>query len=502
MVSEMVDATPNMTEGVVGPDIAAHPSQQSLRFLVISAGIGASVLFLLVGLCAELQMFGDGSIFSYSVAAQEAWSFHWHNISGRLFSYVFTFVPAETYVAFTGDAKGGVFLYGLLHFSAPLLGLLVTLATDRSSGRLIFTYACLSTACLCPLVFGVPTEMWMAHAVFWPALAICLSAPATLRGVAVRFAAFLALIFTHEGAVVLSIAILFAVFLRGWRERLFVVAIAAWSAAILCWLIIKLTIRPDEYIAGVLDAAALRFIDVGNLAGPIFLLLLTTLAAYGLMAVAFRRLMPAKAYICAGVVCVVALAVYWLWFDNALLAEARYKLRTVLLVVTPALGLLAAVQAMHEAPGNNFRTLAKLAETLETILNPGLISGALLLTMLIHAVETSKFVSTWSAYKSAVRKLAVGKVSDPALGDPHFVSALRIDAGLNRLAWNSTTPYLSVLLAPGLRAARLVVDPDTGYFWLSCETATKSQHASTAVPAESLRLVTHYACLHRAAYDK
>jgi hypothetical protein len=68
---------------------------------------------------------------------------------------------------------------------------------------------------------------------------------------------------------------------------------------------------------------------------------------------------------------------------------------------------------------------------------------------------------------------------------------------LNRLAWNSTTPYLSVLVAPGLQPARLVVDPDAGYFWLSCETATKSEYTSIAIPAESRRLVKQYACLHR-----
>jgi len=68
---------------------------------------------------------------------------------------------------------------------------------------------------------------------------------------------------------------------------------------------------------------------------------------------------------------------------------------------------------------------------------------------------------------------------------------------LNRLAWNSTTPYLSVLVARGLQPTRLVVDPDTNYFWLSCETATKSEYVSTAIPAESRSLVKRYACLHR-----
>src|SRR5947209_6074886 len=105
----------------------------SLRSYVIAVGLCASLLFIIVGLAFQLQMFGDGSIFSYSVAAQDAWAFHWHNISVRLFSYLYAYVPAQSYVALTNSASAGIFIYGLLHFSAPLLGLLTTWAADRTA---------------------------------------------------------------------------------------------------------------------------------------------------------------------------------------------------------------------------------------------------------------------------------------------------------------------------------------------------------------------------------
>lgn len=161
-----------------GADIQAW---HLLRRLAIVFGLGSAIAFIIVGVATELQMFGDGSIFSYAVATQDAWAFHWHNISGRMFSYVYAYIPAEAVVALTGSAKAGIAVYGLLHFAAPLLGLLLTFAIDRSKGRAIFATACLSTACLCPLVYGAPTEMWMAHALFWPALAACLYAPANAR---------------------------------------------------------------------------------------------------------------------------------------------------------------------------------------------------------------------------------------------------------------------------------------------------------------------------------
>jgi hypothetical protein len=163
------------------------------------------------------------------------------------------------------------------------------------------------------------------------------------------------------------------------------------------------------------------------------------------------------------------------------------------------LGVMATGHAMSEEAWrkSSVPLLAFVAAKLESNLDARMIAGAILLTMLVHVVETSKFVWTWMGYKAAVRMLATGTDTDPTLGDPQFVSSLRIDAGLNRLAWNSTTPYLAVLMAPGLNPTRLVVDPSAGYFWLSCKTARRSERHSIAISAEGRRLVRLHACLHR-----
>jgi hypothetical protein len=167
--------------------------------------------------------------------------------------------------------------------------------------------------------------------------------------------------------------------------------------------------------------------------------------------------------------------------------------------MTPVFGILAVVYAMQDGERRRspFPFLAQMALAAENSLNPRSIAGAILLTMLVYAVETAKFVWVWTEYKVAVRTLAIGSDSDPALGNAQFVSSRRIGADLNRLSWNSTTPYLSALVAPGLAPARLVVDPGAAYFWLSCETAARSEQTSTAIPAESRRLIRLYACLHR-----
>ena len=476
-----------------------QPAQRFLRVLIVAAGIGTAVIFVAAGVSTRLQMFGDGSIFSYAVAAQSAWSFHWHNISGRLFTYVFAYILPEAYVALTENARGGILIYGLLFFSGPLLGLLATLAADRTSGRTIFAYACFSTACLCPLVYGAPTEMWMAHSLFWPTLAAALFAPANWRGAAVVFVGLLALVFTHEGAIVLSAAILFALFLRGWRDVIFIRAVRAFAIVMIVWLIVKLTERPDAYIAGVLTAAAYRFIDIDNLVQPAVLSLFAALTGYAIMVVALRRMNSPSAPGYAAAICAAALAVYWIWFDNSVLADARYDLRTALLIGTPALGVLATVHVMGDQSRRKsaFPFLSQWTNTIEKNVNPQIIAGALVLTMLVYAVETTKFVGAWIDYEAALRALATGTNIDPALGDPLFVSAKRIGADLNRLGWDSTTPFLSVLVAPGLKPTRLVVDPDANYFWLSCQTATESERTSIAIPAASRRLIRIHACLHR-----
>jgi hypothetical protein len=114
----------------------------------------------------------------------------------------------------------------------------------------------------------------------------------------------------------------------------------------------------------------------------------------------------------------------------------------------------------------------------------------------IHVVETGKFVAAWSRYRTAIATLAMSQDSDPALGDPRFVSSKRVPPDLAPLEWFSTIPYLSAILA-NFRPNRLVIDPAGNYFWLSCATATHSMERQLVVPLHARELVRTYSCLHR-----
>lgn len=168
-----------------------------LRILVIGAGLCWSIAFGVVALHYELQLYADGAIFSYAVAVQDVWAFHWHNISPRVSVFSLTLWPAELYVGLTGDPRNGIRLYGFLFYIAPVLALIGTFAADRSRRRIIFTYACGSTALLCPMVFGFPTEMWLAHALFWPTLAVCQYARRSSGGTALVLTMMIALALSH-----------------------------------------------------------------------------------------------------------------------------------------------------------------------------------------------------------------------------------------------------------------------------------------------------------------
>ena len=167
-------------------------------------------------------------------------------------------LPAESYVQLSRDPHGGIVIYGFLFFVAQFLGLVATFAVDRSKGHIVFNYACFSTACLCPTVFGFPTQMWLAHALFWPALALCHYARGGVSAIVVIFAVLLALVFTHDGALIFSLVILATLLLRQKGHAAFWRAAGAFLAVMSIWGIVKTACPPDAYCAAVLVRAALN----------------------------------------------------------------------------------------------------------------------------------------------------------------------------------------------------------------------------------------------------
>ncbi len=309
----------------------------------------------------------------------------------------------------------------------------------------------------------------------------------------------LALVFTHEGAVVLAVAILMTLMLRGYRDPAFQRAAAALTAVLTIWVVVKATVAPDDYIAPVLASARYNFFDPDTFIHGLFGRLAVALAAYGSLLILLRKLSREHAHVHSVLIVFAGLTAYWLLVDPPLHAENRYFLRTALVMAMPCFGGLAVLYALaaeHRLPA----PLAPLSRLLTWLRRPEVAragAGAIVLLTLANGVETARFVTAWADYTSAVRKLAMGTASDPELGDPRFVSLNRTPISLRPLSWSSTTPFLSVMVAPNFKPVRLVVDPTADYFWLSCRFAHDEEAATRAIPLSSRTLIRAHTCLHR-----
>ena len=476
---------------------ALRLDDHSFRFLIAGMGLCWSVAFPVIALFYQLELYGDGAMFSYAVAVRDVWAFHWHNISGRTSVFLLTLLPAEALVRITGNPWAGIIAYGLLFYISPLIGLAATYATDRSPGRIIFVYAGASTALLCPLIFGFPTEIWLAHAIFWPALALSHYAKPTSAGAILVFTAWLLLAFTHESALVLLLVIAATLTPRGLWSATFVRAAISLAIIVILAAAAKIALPPDDYYADAFLRAALHFFDLEIFKVGLVLVLLTAVIAYGAILMPLSIWHPRGACIFALGILLGLLSIYWLRFDHSIHANSRYYLRTALVIATPLLGALAAITAMARE-GIVLNRLARLRHALISPRDRTLcaLASIFLVVTLIHAIETGKFVASWIDYRDAIAVLAMSSKSDPALGDPRFVSAERISPTLAPLSWFSTIPYLSIILS-NFSPNRLVIDPAGNYFWLSCGTATRNKDAELAVPVQTRELVRVYSCLHR-----
>lgn len=481
-----------------GTAAAARLPRISAQTLTIALGCAWALAFVLVGSAFNLQMYGDGAVFSYAVALGESWAIHWHNIIGRISVYLLCMLPAECLARWMHSAAAGVALYGVLFFGAQATGLALTWRCDRSQRLVFFTTACLSTACLCPLVFGFPTEMWIAHALFWPTLTFAHQARAGRANFVVLLLAMLALIFTHEGAVVLASAIAATTLSHGAASTAFRRSCAALAITLALWILAHLAVPPDRYFAPVLARASRNFFDPQVFMSGAFARLATVVFGFAVLVLLLRRLGARWAIAIAAAIVIAATTIDWLAFSPPLHTDNRYLLRTGLVIATPLVALVPVLLTADNDAAWLARLTARLRRRFDTPFARRAALAAVMLVTLVHAVEAERFVSAWDRYTDEIRALASGPASDASLGDARFVSSQRVDRGLQALAWSSTTPYLSVLLAPSFNPARLVIDPAGGYFWQSCSLSRSNEAASgIPIPAPGRRLLRIYSCLHR-----
>jgi len=470
------------------------PDFQKLRKFTVVAGIGAAVFFIVAGLAFAFQLYGDSALFSYAVAVQDSWAFHWHNISNRSTVYLYAHLPAEIYGSLTGNAWAAIQIYAFLFFGAQFFGLALTYWLDRTRGRSIFVFACLSNAVLCPLVFGAPSEMWVAHAFFWPALAAAHCSTRRWNWLA-AFVTFLPLAFTHEGALIFLAAILGSVLVRKNEFPRFPQCLGAALAVLAVWIFVRYSLRPDEYTARVLSAAASNVFNPEILLDRILVLLAAMAGGYLLLFLALRRAGVSHAAGAAFVAALAALSAYWFLGNHEIHTENRYYLRTVIIILCPLIAagsICAAFGSELVRPAGMF---CKILHTVARRIGAGALAALLLLTIAIHAVETARFAAGWTEYLAIFR----GMVSKAETPERKYVEIDPDNPKFHDMPWFSTLPYLSVLVAPGFKPHRLVIDPKSDYFWVSCANLTASVRKGNglSIPAQSRQMIRDYNCRNR-----
>ena len=266
----------------VGADWSAL---QALRYLVITSGLLWSILFVWLGLHFELQTYGDGSIFSYAVAVTDSWAMHWHNIAPRLTVYLLIMLPSETVVRITGQPSSGIIAYGVLFYGTQVSGLLATFLWDASNRKSFFCFACASVAIFDPLVFGAPSEVWVAHALFWPTLAFAMYRVRSSTSVFVLTVLMTALLLCHEAAIAFGSLVVAAVLAtRSDKPQRRFVLTTFWIA-ILIWSLVKFEFPPDQYYGSVLKRAALNFFNPTLIFDDLIRLNIVALLAYAILLV-------------------------------------------------------------------------------------------------------------------------------------------------------------------------------------------------------------------------
>ncbi len=422
--------------------------------MILWLAVAWCAAFVAIGLGARLLLFADGGLFAYSVAAGDSWDFHFRQIPARAAAWALTAGFGEAIGRATGMPALGVWAYHAAFLALPALSLAATWRADRT-GR-ILPWAAASTALLLPLVFGFSTELWVAHAGFWPALALGWhAAPLPWLALALAVTAL-----SHEAGLLWAIGAVALLVLAG-RRALLRGALAL-LPALLGFALLKLLVRPDPYVAEVMGRVGAEFLTWRPAFAPVLLGFGAVLGGWALLARVTRW---------APWLVAVALLAWWASGAAPLHAEGRYFARTLVFLGAALLALLAVLDARGWLPKRDLRP-------------------ALLLVALLHAGELARFTHGWLAHMQAMRALVATPGEGPA-------TVAMLPPASAPFAWHSTVPFLSVMVTPGYAPARLVVDPATSYFWFGCAQAERNAAAERALPQATRAEIARYACAGR-----
>lgn len=464
----------------------------------------------------RVTAFADGSFFVLSILTTDPWSFGWVSYPSRITAFVLTILPPFAIGRLTGDPGLAIATYSAIMGALPLAGLLATRFLSTPGAP----WPALCAASTIVLAFNVaffPTEMWLAHAMIWPLVALATRPGAPLAAISVLS---LATAFVHEAAVPLVGLALVHGALASRRPALLAVLAVVIAAAIL----VK-TLAPvvNDEIARTVGENALDFLSPGNFFTNV---VVSVLMALGLWAVMRMALRPTSAWgeiMIVMTVCLAAAIQLLIWPGPPHVLR-RYIARSLIFVGLAT--ILGAAVALQVLPG----LANRIATWRERHIQPLLAAAAviILVSAIGHAAETARFLGHWQRLEQV---LAGDLPTAEAM--PRGMVAITRDDGVvagtapwalptggtidapNRapdgagpfgggrpsppgpgwaVAWHWALPLHSVAPAQAGGADFIVAVPAARFSPVTCRTLRRLDPARILVPPVRLALLTRYVC--------
>lgn len=471
--------------------------------------VAVTIVYSVVYVTTNLNLFFDGSAFSAAVASGRPWELCWCNFPGRFASYSLVSLPASAFGQLSGSGAGAVHVYAGLYIIWPTLGVVATRFIDCTNGRHISVFCNIATLTVPAYVFGFPTEVWIFFGVLWPALACCACAQNSLWRVGLALVLLPVLAFTYEGAIPFFPILAAATIWRcsGIRRSILLAAIVSTLAG---WVAVKMFVpgcfewRPNPF--NMLSLGSM----INSVSAGIALVLTAWLTA--VLFVGIAKLEESKQRYLPLIVSAVVFLVYSYLTLDKLHAHTRYVVRYFVLYQTfvmaaVCVGWLAAQDmGMHGRLGRQLSVLEHaLRGRFARQFRQG-VSVFIAVSVLTHAYGLAKFLHRWTAANEEIDHIIRSGASVPEGyslftldGDEVVVTP---GSGSPSPAWATmsySVAFHSILRAPGFDTHRIIV-PQTPAFPIGyCETAKGIERNPGLIGRHSAELLSFYYCNEDAA---
>jgi hypothetical protein len=422
-------------------------AQERIHSHAVAWAIGAALVILtvhaLVSVLIDLNAYADGAWFDFALRVGKPFQLVWRNYPTRITPYLLEFASAYGLMRAHVPADMALGAGHAVWCLAPVASLYACWKIAPAGKRIAALPPAAYFVFFGLLTWGFPTEIWLVAVFAWPAALLLLyGANTTANGLTVG-ALVIAMLFSHEAALVLVPLFLLA----GWTRRycrpprIAFASVLSVAVGLALWLLVRQLVRPDPVIAMSVGFNARHFFGLAALTGH------PALAKYAIIACA--AVVLANLAVSWPRLRLLALGVLLIWGlliglqDAGLAGAARYQVRSVCLLALGGLILLSVAHRRWGLP--RFLVVHARIWVLFAALAAGLMAAVVI-------DQNTRFALAWRRYDQALSAV----VNRPG-GETDLPPSLAASPA----AWAWGAPFRSILLAHDPQSATVVRDNPT-----------------------------------------